>query len=364
MGKMTVDLLRRRAEHNEGCLSDLKEIALHQQDLEKIEVVGDMCRQLEILYLCNNYIGKIEGLHHLKNLQYLNLAVNNIVYIEGLDGCEMLTRLDLTLNFIGDMACIANLRANSFLETLHLTGNACTKTPGYRAFVVHTLPHLVDLDGDVIRRSEKILARQDEDEVTEVVNDESVKVREEERLKQELISKGIDPFPPKFNEKGERVYGHTPEERIQILRENEESEYQRKNRPPEPGSISAIHQELNKKPVKLTPEEEIEKYGRLLMRNEGKIPFTFEEDGETEVVVTCEPGKYISTTLINVEVEMHFIRITVKGKVLQLPLTVEVSPTLAKVERSAITGQLKLTIPLAPHILEERRQRRARFHQE
>jgi protein TilB len=189
MPKITADLLRRRAEHNEGCLSDLKEIALHQQDIEKIEVVGDMCRQLEILYLCNNYIGKIEGLHHLKNLQYLNLAVNNISYIEGLEGCEMLQRLDLTLNFITDMTCIGNLRANSFLETLHLIGNACTKTPGYRAFVIHTLPHLVDLDGEVVLRSEKIAARQDEDEVTEVVNDEAVKVREEERIKQELVAK-------------------------------------------------------------------------------------------------------------------------------------------------------------------------------
>jgi protein TilB len=113
--------------------------------------------------------------------------------------------------------------------------------------------------------------------------------------------------------------------------------------------------------VKLTPEEELTKYGRLLMRNEGKIPFTFEEDGDAEVVVTCDPGKYISTTLINVEVEVNFIRITVKGKVLQLPLSVEVSPSLVKVQRSATTGQLRLNVPFAPHVLEERRQRKARF---
>lgn len=361
MGRITLNLLRRRAEHNEGCLSDLKEIALHQQDIEKIEVIGDSCRQLEILYLCNNYIGKIEGLFHLKNLQYLNLAVNNITLIEGLEGCEMLKRLDLTLNFVADMTCVENLRANAFLETLFLTGNPCTKTPGYRAFVIHALPHLTDLDGDSIRRSEKITARQDEDEVTEVVNEEAVKVRHQETLKAELVAKGIDPFPPKFNEKGERVYGHTPEERIQILRETEETEKAKKSKPPEPGSISAIHAELSQKPVKLTPEEEFAKYGRYLMRNEGKIPFTFEEDGDAEVVVTCEPGKYISTSLINVQVEMAYIRITVKDKVLQLPLSVEVSPSLAKVQRASTTGQLKLTVPFAPHVLEEKKQRRRRF---
>lgn len=361
MGKITVDLLRRRAEHNEGCLSDLKEIALHQQDIERIEVIGDMCRQLEIVYLCNNYIPRIEGLVHLKALQYLNLAVNNITYIEGLEGCEMLRRLDLTLNFVGDMSCIENLRANAFLETLHLTGNPCTKTPGYRAFVVHTLPHLVDLDGDIIKRSERIVARQDEDDITEVANEEAVKVREQERLKQELIAKGIDPFPPKYNEKGERVYGHTPEERIQILRENEEIEQKKKNQPPAPDSISAIHAELNKKPEKLTPEQEFEKYGRYLLKNEGKIKFTFEEDGDAEVVVTADPGKYISTTLINVEVEMKYIRVTVKDKVLQLPLNTEISPSQAKVQRSATTGQLRITVPLAPHLLEEKKAKKARM---
>ena len=32
----------------------------------------------------NNIIGKIENLHHMKELEYLNLALNNITKIEGL----------------------------------------------------------------------------------------------------------------------------------------------------------------------------------------------------------------------------------------------------------------------------------------
>lgn len=55
-----------RAEHNDGMLSNLKEVTLHQQNIEKIEVVGNVCRQLQILYLQNNVIGRIENLHHLK----------------------------------------------------------------------------------------------------------------------------------------------------------------------------------------------------------------------------------------------------------------------------------------------------------
>lgn len=93
MGRITVALLRKRAEHNEGCLTNLVEIALHQQEIEKLEVIGETCRQLEILYLSNNYIPKIENIHLLKRLKYLNLAVNNIKVIEGLDGCESLVYL-------------------------------------------------------------------------------------------------------------------------------------------------------------------------------------------------------------------------------------------------------------------------------
>ena len=47
-------------------------------------VLGTTCRKLKILYLQNNIISKMENLHHMKDLQYLNLALNNIEKIEGL----------------------------------------------------------------------------------------------------------------------------------------------------------------------------------------------------------------------------------------------------------------------------------------
>jgi len=59
MVRITSELLRSRAEHNEGQLSNLEEIALHQFEIEKIEVVGDICRNLTILLLQNNIINKI-----------------------------------------------------------------------------------------------------------------------------------------------------------------------------------------------------------------------------------------------------------------------------------------------------------------
>ncbi|KAE9231061.1 hypothetical protein PF005_g3229 [Phytophthora fragariae] len=62
MPRSTVELLHKRAEHNEGIISTLEKISLHQEEQEKIE---------------NNVIDKMEGLTHMKELRYLNMALNN-----------------------------------------------------------------------------------------------------------------------------------------------------------------------------------------------------------------------------------------------------------------------------------------------
>ncbi|CAF1387503.1 unnamed protein product [Adineta ricciae] len=81
---ITESLIRKRAEHNEGELSTLEEVSLHQQDIERIEHLDKWCRELRILYLQSNLISKIENVGRLKKLEYLNLALNNIEYIENL----------------------------------------------------------------------------------------------------------------------------------------------------------------------------------------------------------------------------------------------------------------------------------------
>ena len=64
------------------------------------DTLGMCCRKLKILYLQNNIISKMENLHHMKDLEYLNLALNNVAKIEGLGRCEFLHKLDLTVNFV------------------------------------------------------------------------------------------------------------------------------------------------------------------------------------------------------------------------------------------------------------------------
>lgn len=56
---VTEEMIRSRAEHNEGEIFSLEEVSLHQQDIEKIEHIGRWCRELRILYLQNNLIPRI-----------------------------------------------------------------------------------------------------------------------------------------------------------------------------------------------------------------------------------------------------------------------------------------------------------------
>ena len=58
MVRISEDLIRKRAEHNECEIYSLEELSLHQQDIEKIEYLDKWCKHLKILYLQNNLIGK------------------------------------------------------------------------------------------------------------------------------------------------------------------------------------------------------------------------------------------------------------------------------------------------------------------
>ena len=56
---VTEDLIRRNAEHNDCVIFSLEELSLHQQEIERLEHIDRWCRDLKILYLQNNLIGKI-----------------------------------------------------------------------------------------------------------------------------------------------------------------------------------------------------------------------------------------------------------------------------------------------------------------
>lgn len=124
----------------------MEELSLHQEDIERIEHIQHWCRDLKILLLQNNLIGRIENLYRLKRLEYLNLAVNNIEVIENLEQLESLEKLDLTLNFVGELTSVDSLSSNYNLKDLILTGNPCCDYDAYRDYVISILPQLERLD--------------------------------------------------------------------------------------------------------------------------------------------------------------------------------------------------------------------------
>lgn len=151
--------MRKKSEHNELLISTLEELTLHQEDIEKIEHLHNWCRDLKILLLQSNLISKIENLYKLKRLEYLNLAINNVERVENLEKLESLNKLDLTLNFIGELTSIESLRENYNLRILILTGNPCCEYPGYREYVIATLPQLETLDGEEVTLTQKLRAK-------------------------------------------------------------------------------------------------------------------------------------------------------------------------------------------------------------
>lgn len=183
---VTEQLIRKKSEHNELIISTLEELSLHQEDIEKIEHIQNWCRELNILLLQSNLISKIENLHKLKKLTYLNLAVNNIEIIENLNQLESLEKLDLTLNFIGKLTSVENVRDNYNLRELILTGNYCSSYDGYRQFVILTLPQLKNLDGIEVKRTDQLIAHKEFGELRQSIErqqSEQQSKRDEQKIR-------------------------------------------------------------------------------------------------------------------------------------------------------------------------------------
>ncbi|KAL0478698.1 hypothetical protein AKO1_008275 [Acrasis kona] len=333
------NLLRRRSEHNDGRLSDLKEITLHQFELTKIEpVLHEHCRQLQQLFLQNNLIEKIENLYHLKDLRYLNLAINSITKIENLESNEVLTKLDLTINYITDIFSVENLSCNHHLRELTLTGNPICNIKAYRLFVISVLPQLKILDGEEIKLQERILAEQNKDDLRL-----KIKKRQERLLKD--TKKEVEKNK-KLIESGEDLYGNDPESRRAAAEKMRQSTQEKDNRQSSAsgiGEIERINQDVAKR-SNLTPEQEIEKYGKVMQKNEGKWDFKLLE---TDFDYTCDIPiqKHISMANIKINVETTYLRVDVRGKILQIRLDSNVDPDRCNAKRSAVTGALLITMP-------------------
>lgn len=329
---------------------------MHQQEIEKLEHIDKWCRDLKILYLQNNLIGKIENVSKLKKLEYLNLALNNIEKIENLEGCEGLAKLDLTVNFIGELSSVKTLQCNIHLKELFLMGNPCADFDGYREFVVATLPQLKWLDGKEIERSERIQALQNYPVVEQQVREQEkayclrrAKDKEEAQRKLEEQQDKEDRRrrrDPGFDRRGYTDIHTAPPSSSETIDhfqapETQEEEYNKKklneseddlefwNKPslytPESRLETLRHVEKQRKDQEKLSEKKknvkpartlITEDGKALNVNEPKLDFSLKDDEErNQIIVDLAVYRYMDTSLIEVDVQPTYVRVMVKGKV-------------------------------------------------
>ncbi|RVE61284.1 hypothetical protein OJAV_G00169030 [Oryzias javanicus] len=367
---ITEDLIRRRAEHNDGELFSLEELSLHQLDIEKIEHIGRWCSKLVILYLQNNLIPRIENLGHLKRLQYLNLALNNIEVIENLEGCESLQKLDLMVNFVGRLSSVESLRHNVHLRDLCLMGNPCSQFEGYRQYVVAALPQLQCLDGTEISRSERIRASHCLTEVRRRIQEEEKEYLERRAEEKEAARRKVGEEDGSLNESWTTDINTA----IDSLENQKEQDLQEKPRSFE-ADEERQEQEFWQKPCAFTPESRLEVHhllqekrkakekktaekqtcpalfganGHVLNINEAKLNFHLTEDEDNNtIVLDLAVYRHMDTSLIDADVQPTYVRVNIKGKIFQIVLPAEVKPDSSTAQRSKTTGHLLLTMPLA-----------------
>ncbi|XP_055059259.2 dynein axonemal assembly factor 11 isoform X1 [Misgurnus anguillicaudatus] len=372
MVRISEELIRRRAEHNNGEIFSLEEVSLHQQDIERIEHIHNWCRDLRILYLQNNLIPKIENVGKLKKLEYLNLALNNIEVIENLEGCESLQKLDLTVNFVGRLSSVESLKQNVHLRELYLVGNPCTEFQGYRQYVIACLPQLQWLDGKAIGRAERIQALQELDAMRKRILEQ-----EAEHFQKREIQKrsGLRDTTP--TEEQGQIQNHTQNNQLVNENQNEMTHQNQESSFKSHTDAKDQDREFWEKPCAFTPESRIEAHrhleekrrakekereshetkpprslitadGRVLNINEAKLDFSLTDDEDNNcMLLDLHVYRHMDTSLLDVDVQPTYVRVTVKGKVFQLVLPAEVKPDSSLAQRSQTTGHLLLTLPLA-----------------
>uniref|UniRef100_T1HSB9 Dynein axonemal assembly factor 11-like CS domain-containing protein n=1 Tax=Rhodnius prolixus TaxID=13249 RepID=T1HSB9_RHOPR len=107
-----------------------------------------------------------------------------------------------------------------------------------------------------------------------------------------------------------------------------------------------------KKPPKKKPRRLFNDNGEPLNVNQPKIHFTLDDDYWNNLyTLDVAVYKHLDTALINADVNPFYVRVLIKGKVLQLRLDEEVCPDKSIAKRSQTTGHLLITMPKVKEVI-------------
>ena len=85
--------------------------------------------------------------------------------------------------------------------------------------------------------------------------------------------------------------------------------------------------------------------GRPYSFNDPKVDYEYNADGDENVMLIVHVFRHMDTSLLTVDIQPNYVRVTLKGKSLQLALNDEVKPDSSSAKRSQITGYLVITMP-------------------
>ncbi len=76
-----------------------------------------------------------------------------------------------------------------------------------------------------------------------------------------------------------------------------------------------------------------------------RVDYEYNGDNDESIILTVHVFKHMDTSLINVDIQPNYVRVTLKGKSLQLGLNEEIRPDSSTAKRSQTTGYLVITMP-------------------
>mmetsp|Transcript_22884 Transcript_22884/g.45902 ORF Transcript_22884/g.45902 Transcript_22884/m.45902 type:complete len:574 (-) Transcript_22884:144-1865(-) len=351
-------------------------------------------KRLEYLNLALNNVRKIEGVEGMEWLRKLDLTLNFVGVedleesVDNLRECGSLEELFLVGNpcmMVEEEEC-KDMREGGEKEAKE--GHKNCKRPmgwvGCRAYIIAKLPNLKVLDGKEIKRSERIAAMQTLPQLSSELKTLAETRRKERLAKQQQQQKENDHTNTSqqddFLPDDEPTY-HDPETRLKLSNELYHQKQAKEKQesahlaPPPKGekeweeehldTVKHVREREQSAETSTSGNEGRVKDGaeeKITQCNQGKYQFWFEESSSTSrsdsnsshsyntkrkdtLVMRIAIPKYLSTSLIDVDIHPTYVSIVIKSKILRVVLPVEVVSDRSSAKRSTSTGYLVLIMP-------------------